>query len=53
MLFRSLEMPAIEFLENHYGIERYPSVVVGDNVKSGFQSIDEIEAELNVSEDRS
>lgn len=46
-----LDMQPINFLQNYYGIERYPSVVVDGEVKQGFQPKDNltglIETQLN------
>lgn len=41
-----LGMPPIEFLQDYYGINSYPSVVVDGEVKKGFQSIDELDSSV-------
>ncbi|MFT4867934.1 MAG: thiol-disulfide isomerase/thioredoxin [Candidatus Nanohaloarchaea archaeon] len=49
-----LDMQPINFLLNYYGIERYPSLVIDGEVKSGFQPKDnltrEIENRLNTTD---
>lgn len=44
-----LEMPAVEFLHDYYGIEQYPSVVVDGEVMQGFQSMEDIEQAVDSS----